>query len=123
MKILTKIFTVLAVFFFVSCSAGLDSMIGDINGLAAEIEKEGAGYTESDWEKAGAEFEGLCEKIQEKAGDMTAEQQTAYLKAIGRYSGACMKSGMQTAAREAQKMMQQAPAIMEGFMKAFEEED
>ena len=105
----------------ISCESAQRSAISKINALATEVEKENESYSEEDWEKANKKFEEQVAKLKENSENMTPEERKEALKAIGRYNGLCVKQGFKSVMKETQKMLEDMPAVMEGFMSAFDE--
>ena len=104
-----------------SCESTLQSTIKKIDALATKVEKDNESFSDKDWEKANNEFENLVVKLKENSEDMTPEERKEALKAIGRYNGLCVKQGFKSVMEETQKVLEDMPAIMEGFMSAFDE--
>ena len=104
-----------------SCESAQQSAISKINALATEVEKENESYSDEDWEKANKKFEELVGQLKDNSENMTPEERKEALKAIGRYNGLCVKEGFKSVMKETQKILEDMPAMMEGFMSAFDE--
>ncbi|MGN0069716.1 MAG: hypothetical protein ACI350_08330 [Prevotella sp.] len=91
------------------------SAIDDLSGFVADVKKESPQYDDVAWDDVHAEFEVLCEALQEYEGEYTQEE----LKEIGRLKGAYAACYARYASKKGvgvlRNLMQQAAGMVRGF--------
>ena len=66
------------------------------------------------------EYAKLIEEYKLNHDSYTLEEKKAINKAIGRYNGLLVKSGIQEVGSKVKEFGERLPALLEGFMSAFE---
>lgn len=101
-----------------SCASPLSSRLND---YVNEVESSCLNWTEEDWELSQEEYAKLLEEYELNYDSYTQEEKDAINKAIGRYNGLLIKQGIEEAGSVLKEFGERLPALIEGFMSAFEE--
>ena len=103
-----------------SCGNAASRSVNELDSFVDKVEEKCDGYSEKDWEKINEEFEALVDKTTENYEQMTPEERSEAMKAIGRYSGLYAKKGLQTAADAFKSALDALQPFTEGFSSAFD---
>lgn len=120
MKSLNKLILLLAVVVMSACSSAPLSTRMDKYVTKAEVNCQN--WSLEDWSESCEDYTKLLNEYTENYDSYTQAERDSINKAIGRYNGLLMKQGIQEVGRVMKEVSENLPAIIEGFMSAFDEE-
>ena len=103
-----------------SCSSPLS---GRMNKYVSDVEAKCQYWTEEDWELSPEEYAKLLEEYELNYSSYTQEEKDAINRAIGRYNGLLIRHGMEEAGDVLKELGERLPALIDGFMSAFETDE
>ena len=116
---LSKLFVGIIVLLFISsCSAPLSSRM---NNYVSDVEANCMHWTTEDWELSQEEYAKLLHEYELNYNSYTQEEKDAINRAIGRYNGLLIRHGIEEAGSVLKELGNRLPALIEGFMSAFDE--
>ena len=89
------------------------SIPGRMEALAAAVEKNGANYTQDQWEKSNEKFDKLYQEYQEKKGSLTQDEIKRFRTASGQYVKAAVKAGVNSVSSSIEEIGEQLPGLFE----------
>lgn len=119
MKLIKIIIIAVGILIATSCSAPLSTRMTK---YVSEVESSCENWTKEDWEMSCEEYAKLLEEYKLNYDSYTLEEKKAINKAIGRYNGLLVKSGIQEVGNKFKDFSERLPSLIEGFMSAFENE-
>lgn len=97
--------------------------VNELNALTEQLSEDTSEYTEEDWETVSSQLEMIDAEIQQYRDQYTDEE----MKEIGRLKGKCAglmaKKAMDSATQKLEDFSKQAQGMIEGFTKAFGEDN
>lgn len=102
----------LAMVLTVSCTSMLPKQF---TSLADKVEKNGASFSEKQWEQANAQFDKLMEQYNANADKFNADQKKEINSAIGRFQAAVLKAGLGEVGSAIEGLVEGAKGFLEGL--------
>ena len=106
----------------VACTDPATRSVENLQKFVAQVEQNGASFTDEEWALNDAKFERLCADIEANHATMTPEQQKEAMKSMGVYYGLQTRLGIKSFMDEAKKAFESLPSFLEGFGDGFSEE-
>lgn len=100
------------------------SLPGRMESLAATVEKNGADYTQDQWEKSNEKFDKLYKEFMDKKGSLTQDEIKRFHDASAQYVKTAFKAGFQDISSTLEGIGEQLPGLIEeigGFFKSLGE--
>ena len=85
--------------------------------LADKVESQSTSLTEAQWEKYNAQFEKLITEYSENYDSFTRAQRKEINNAIGRYSKAVIRSGVQSATEIMNDILEELPGTINSLLE------
>lgn len=89
------------------------SLPGRMEALADTVEKNGANYTQEQWEQSNEKFQKLVEEYQNNKGSLTTDEAKRFRNASGRYFAAAVKSGVANISSSIEEIGKQIPGVID----------
>lgn len=84
------------------------------------VEKNCQEWTKKDWAHSQEKYSKLIEEYRQNYDSYTAEEKAEINKSIGKYHGLLIKYEIEGAGQKIKKFTERIPALLEGFVSAFE---
>lgn len=117
MKLIKIIIIAVSILIASSCASPLSTRMSE---YVSDVESSCENWTQEDWEMSCEEYAKLLEEYKLNYDSYTQEEKIAINKAIGRYNGLLIKNGIQEVGSKVKEFGERLPALLEGFMSAFE---
>ena len=109
------LFVILAVVFLASCTATLPARFTK---LADKVEAKGSKFTEDQWNKANEQFGQLVDEYSKNYDSFNGKQKKEINRAIAKYAGAALKSGIDTAAETVEGILEELPNTLDSILQS-----
>ena len=106
-----------AVVLLLSATSTLSTRMGR---YVERVEKHCAEWTSTEWEESKVQYRKLVAEYKQNYNSYSTEEREAINRAIGRYNGLYIKYSLGEAGEKLQEVGERIPALIEGFMSAFE---
>lgn len=106
------LFLLFSLVLMVSCVSSLPKQF---TALADKVEKQGASFSNEQWEQANVQFNKLMEQYDKVADKLKPDQKKEISSAILRYQAASVKASIQEAAGAVEGIVEGAKDIIEGL--------
>lgn len=106
------LFMLLAMVLMASCTSMLPKQF---TSLADKVEKNGASFSEAQWEKVSDQFDNLMEKYNANIDKFNADQKKEINSAIGRFQAAQLKAGLGEVGNAIEGLVEGAKGFLEGL--------
>lgn len=106
------LFLLFSLFLMVSCASSLPKQF---TALADKVEKQGASFSNEQWEQANAQFNKLMEKYDKVADKLKPEQKKEISSSILRYQAASVKASIKGAADAVEGIVEGAKEVIDSL--------
>lgn len=89
--------------------------------LADQVSAKGTDMTPAQWEKANAQFEKMVKEYTDNYDSFTTDQKKEINVAIGKYTAAAIKSGLNDAAKEIDGLLKKIPDSVDAALEGVNE--
>ena len=88
--------------------------------FVTNVERNYSTWTEEERSKASHKYSELLKEYKDGYESLSSEDKRIVNRAIGRYNGVLVRSGLETAEKSLKDLTERLPSLLEGFLSVFD---